>query len=321
MRCRAVVIPNRDGLGLFGIVHEPAPGVRHPVPVILLQPGAKYRVAPHRLYVKLARHLARRGFVVLRFDFAGLGDSEGQVTETSLADFHGTVQLGRYVDDTCAVMDWMVREYGAARFILGGLCGGAITGLLAGERDERVDALVGWGLPVLLDSQNVDASRYLTSGELAQWGEGYRAKLLDPRSWRRLLSGRSNYRVILKVLTGPFRRRRAPAAAPDAQAPSDGNFNPRVPSAFRAMATKRRMLLVFGEADRLYSIYEERFVQPCGAQWRAHAGNVEVHVVPGANHIFSLPQWEQAMHQHLDAWLDRYYAATIDADTLSATSP
>lgn len=311
MPCRPVAFRNRDGHQLVGIVHEPDAGPRHPVPVILLPPGAKYRVAPHRLYVKLARHLAGMGFVVLRLDFSGLGDSEGSIGESMIADFHGTVQLGRYVDDTRCAMDWMGREFGASRFILGGLCGGAITGLLAGAQDARVDALVGLGLPVLLDSENVDATKYLTAGELDQWRRGYWSKAMDPASWWRLLTFRSNYRVILKALARPLVNRAPRPESTDAAAgaPPADNSNPLVPAAFKAMTAGRRMLLVFGEADRLHAIYEERLVQRHAASWREHAGNVEVKVVPGANHIFSLPEWEGAMRGHVESWLRRHYAA------------
>jgi pimeloyl-ACP methyl ester carboxylesterase len=311
MRCEPVTFRNRDGLRLFGIVHRPQTERSHPVPVILLSPGVKYRVAPHRLYVKLARHLAARGFIVLRFDFAGLGDSEGTVSEAATADFYGTVQSGRYVDDTRAAMDWMQSEYGASKFILAGLCGGAITGLLAGASDARVDALVALGLPVLVDSNAVDPTRYLTRGELDRWREGYKSKLADPKAWLRLLTFRSNYHVIFRVIA-KWWDMRVPQEAVGAQPPRPpaDNFNPLVPGAFEAMIAGRRVLLVFGEADRLFPIFEERLARPHAAMLQSHPGRTEICVVPGANHTFSLASCEAAMRADIDRWLgDHYHAA------------
>jgi alpha-beta hydrolase superfamily lysophospholipase len=307
MSRRPVVFCNRVGERLVGIVEVPECPDPRVLPVILLSPGTKYRVAPHRLYVKLSRHLAARGHVVLRFDFGGLGDSEGDVSEDNIADFHGTVQLGRYVSDTRCAMDWLQDEHGARRFILAGLCGGALTGLLTGAQDRRVDAIVSLGMPVLLDSSAVDHTRFLTSGEIAQWGQGYFSKLADPRSWLRLLTFKSNYRVIAKVLSARVLQRSSPSTAPSAK--EEDNFNPLFPPAFKAFAAHRPALLIFGGNDRLYSIYCERFAHPFAEEIRRCEGHVETHVVDGANHVFSLPAWEEEMRSKIDDWLASHYPA------------
>ena len=101
-----VTFANRRGERLVGIVHAPADGGGDTA-VVLLSPGVKTRVAPHRLYNKLAEALVAQGYWVFRFDFYGLGDSEGEVAEAYLADLYGSVALGRYVDDTRDALDWM----------------------------------------------------------------------------------------------------------------------------------------------------------------------------------------------------------------------
>ena len=84
-----------------------------------------------------------------------------------LSDFYGATQLGRYVGDTLAAMDWMQRTYGTTSFIAAGLCGGALTGLLTAARDPRIVGLVGLSIPVILDGSDRDASRYMTAGTAA----------------------------------------------------------------------------------------------------------------------------------------------------------
>src|ERR1700761_7552568 len=59
--------------------------------VVVLNTGIIHRVGHYRLSVRLARLLAGSGFHVLRFDFAGVGDSEARTDglsplESSLAD-------------------------------------------------------------------------------------------------------------------------------------------------------------------------------------------------------------------------------------------
>ena len=310
MSCEPFTFHNYDGQKLFGIVHFPDSDEPRPIPIILLSPGIKNRVAPHRLYVKLARHLSAMGFMVLRFDFSGLGDSEGNVDESMVADFYGTVQMGRYVQDTCAAMDWMQEEFKVSRFILGGLCGGAITGLLTGAHDQRVASLFGFGIPVILDSAHIDPTKYLTAGELNMWRKGYLSKLTDLRSWWRLITFKSNYRVIIKALAGsPKTEKTPPVPATTVGSKQTTNFNPLFPNAFESMVSSRKVLLIFSEADRLYWIFQEKFAQDYNERIQDYHDNFEVYLAKDANHVFSFSEWQQDMIQQIFSWLNRNYGA------------
>lgn len=313
----AVTFPNRDGERLFGILHQPAVPREAGVAILLLSPGVKMRVAPHRLYNKMAARFVALGYPVLRFDFNGLGDSEGEIQESHLADFYGSVQVGRYVADTIASMDWMQQTYGVSRFIAAGLCGGALTGLLAADRDPRIISLVGLGIPVILDGTQIDFSKYMTDAQLAGTRDNYlrKFKLWEPavwKSWMRFFSGQSHYSLITRAITKPLMKRlRPPAAAPAgppavaAPPPEPDNTNPHFAPAFRRMlATSRRMFLVFGEADRLQYEFEVKFVQR-HPDVRDHVpGGYDTHLTRDANHIFSLAAWQQDMLDRCCAWLE-----------------
>ena len=60
--------------GSFGLVSLP-PGGRSSVAVVLLNAGLIHRSGPFRLYTRLARKLAKSGYIVLRFDLPGIGDA------------------------------------------------------------------------------------------------------------------------------------------------------------------------------------------------------------------------------------------------------
>ncbi|MGH7928173.1 MAG: alpha/beta hydrolase, partial [Candidatus Binatia bacterium] len=62
---------------LVGILTDPPEAKRSTrLPgIILLNAGIIHRVGPNRMHVKIARTLAPMGFVVVRFDFSGIGDS------------------------------------------------------------------------------------------------------------------------------------------------------------------------------------------------------------------------------------------------------
>ena len=104
---RAVIIPNRQGLRMVGILQTPARPRPGAPAVILLSPGVKMRVGPQRLYRRMADHLTGMGLTVLRFDFYGLGDSEGCLAEEQLRDVYNHIEVGRFVDDTVDAMNWM----------------------------------------------------------------------------------------------------------------------------------------------------------------------------------------------------------------------
>lgn len=303
-----VTFLNKDGLKLFGVLHKPSKNINKDTGIIILSPGIKSRVAPHRLYVKMARRFAQMGFPVLRFDFYGLGDSEGEISEKYVADFYGSVQVGKYINDTISAMDWMERECNIKSFILAGLCGGAITGLLAGARDQRVHSLLGLGIPVILDSVNIDHSRYITTGQLKGLREGYIRNLMSLKRWVRFLTFRSDYRMILKSLLQPFLKKTGVASEPDQTSgeplqQSNGNFNQYFPMAFHQMLTSRKILLIFSEADRLYWEFEEKYMKPYQSEFRKYSKSLKIDITKNANHIFSFKEWQDDMLEKSCSWL------------------
>ncbi|WKZ32629.1 MAG: hypothetical protein QY316_12055 [Thermodesulfobacteriota bacterium] len=303
---RPVVFRNKEGLALHGILHMPS-GTPRQQGIIILSPGIKSRVAPHRLYVKMSRRFVELGYAVLRFDPAGMGDSEGEIDERFAADVYGSIQVGRFVGDTVAAMDWMQRELGIKSFILSGLCGGAITGLLAGAGDNRVDSLLGLGIPVILDGASVDRTRHMSKGQLEEMRRGYLRKALDPKAWTRLLSFKSDYRLLMKslALTLSGKKKKPMPAGVTGKAAVPGNFNTLFPDAFSRMAEKGKVCLVFSEADRLYWEFEEKFAATHRDSIARAGKNLEIHITKNANHVFTFRDWQESALETMCSWLER----------------
>lgn len=312
----AVTFENRHDHRLFGVLHRPAIQAPGALAVVLLSPGVKMRVGPQRLYLKLTDLFVGMGLPVLRFDFHGLGDSEGRLSEELLRDVYNHIEVGRFVDDTLDAMDWMTATCGSRAFILSGLCGGAITGLLAGARDERVAGLLGLGITPVLASRSADPSRYMTSGQLDQIGQSYLRKLTDPRSWLRLLTLQSDYRLLWRSLSRrfapPVHARPVSSETPAAADSPDDNANPLFPPAFfRFTDTDRPMLLVFGGADRLHFEFEEKFVHRHQERLASLAARYTVHVIPKANHVLSFAEWQRDLLDVSHTWLLRRFGASV----------
>jgi dienelactone hydrolase len=103
---------------------EDAPGV------ILLNAGIVHRVGPNRMYVTLARALAKAGYTTLRFDQSGIGDSPNRLDALP--------PLESALSDVREAVDWLAANKSLHRVILMGLCAGADHSVLYANSDPRV---------------------------------------------------------------------------------------------------------------------------------------------------------------------------------------
>jgi dipeptidyl aminopeptidase/acylaminoacyl peptidase len=95
------------------------------------------RVGVDRLFVKAAREFSAKGFLVLRFDFAGCGESTGD---------YGSGGLDAMIEQTRKVLDYAtsIDCVDLSRVILLGHSLGGATALLTAAKDTRVKILVLW---------------------------------------------------------------------------------------------------------------------------------------------------------------------------------
>lgn len=103
--------------------------VCHPHP---LHGGTMHTKAVYRA----AQALNEAGLVALRFNFRGVGASTGSYEEG----------IGER-DDVTAALDWLAEEYPRLPLVAGGFSFGSMVGLTVGVNDDRVDGLIGLGLP------------------------------------------------------------------------------------------------------------------------------------------------------------------------------
>jgi len=202
---KSVVFNNKNGEKLFGIVHIPENknSTDKRIGINLLNPGIKYRVAPNRLNVKLARKLCQMGYYVLRFDPTGIGDSEGELpNNVLLGEIAEIIQTGLFVQDTIAANDFFIHNYQISELILAGNCGGAVTSLLTSEKDTHVDRLILIDLAIQLKKADYSfADKIVAGSELSNsLFTEYLKKLMNPGAWYRLISFKTNYSAMWKIV-------------------------------------------------------------------------------------------------------------------------
>ncbi|MGE5451539.1 MAG: alpha/beta fold hydrolase, partial [Acidobacteriota bacterium] len=119
--------------GLVGTLCIPGDTAPQPLAVVLLNAGVIPRMGPHRFNVKLARALAQAGISSMRLDLSGQGDSEAATQRSH----HEDLALA----DLQAAMDEVSARTGITRFVIAGICSGAINGLAVAQQDPRVVGL------------------------------------------------------------------------------------------------------------------------------------------------------------------------------------
>ncbi len=178
---------------LFGIVTEPRLGEVRRHAVILLNAGADYHSGASGIYVGLARPWARRGYVVLRMDFAGLGDSSTRPGRPDNEVFPLAA-----VDDIRAAIEWMRVHYDVRDITVCGFCSGAYHALRAAAAAVPVNRIL------LVNPQNYFWKEGMSINdmqvaELVSNPRVYREKMLSVAAWKRLLTGRIHIRYVVKI--------------------------------------------------------------------------------------------------------------------------
>jgi pimeloyl-ACP methyl ester carboxylesterase len=102
--------------------------------VVIVNAGVIHRIGPHRSSVKLARALAPLGVAVLRFDLSGVGDSQ---LSTRPLPYHEQA-----VEDVRDALDLMRSAFGLQRFVVFGICSGAVHACSTALADDRVVGVV-----------------------------------------------------------------------------------------------------------------------------------------------------------------------------------
>ena len=133
MREEAVLFgKTRSFVGVVTIPQQDGKESNHTA-IILLNAGLVHHVGPNRLYVNLARKLAAKGFVVFRFDYSGIGDSRSREDNLPYSESR--------LDETREALDFLNETRGSKRFVLMGICSGAIDAFTSSREDPRVTGI------------------------------------------------------------------------------------------------------------------------------------------------------------------------------------
>ena len=119
-----------QGQSLVGIIDVPERPLARGV--LVVAGGPHYRVGSHRHYTLLSRLLAPRGIPVMRFDYRGMGDSEGEARSFEAIDD----------DIRAAIKEFFIQMPELTEIVIWGLGDAATAAALYAHTDPRVRGLV-----------------------------------------------------------------------------------------------------------------------------------------------------------------------------------
>lgn len=267
------------GEALQGVLALPAAEVPcSPVGVLVVVGGPQVRAGSHRQFVALARRLAAAGHAVLRFDVRGMGDSSGAA--------RGFEDLQ---DDIDAGIAALLRTPGVERVALWGLCDGASASLLyvQATRDARVAGLA-------LLNPWVRSAHSLAQTQVKHY---YRARLLQPAFWSKLLRGGVGLRALRELGANVVRLTRHRPAAEQLR------YQQRMAHGWHDFAGS--LLVLLSENDWTAKEFEEQFQRgPDWQQARTRPASAW-HRIAGADHTLSDPRARAQAEDLTQAWLQR----------------
>lgn len=123
------------GQRIYCSLHRPTTRLVRSTGVVLCNPLGHEYYRAYRSYVKLADQLAQLGFPVMRFDYLGTGDSDGERSHE---------RLDEWLHEVATVVEQLKQSEPVSSIALGGLRFGATLSMLAAQRLDNVQALLLW---------------------------------------------------------------------------------------------------------------------------------------------------------------------------------
>ena len=281
-----------DDRQLIGILHQ-TDRVEHRG-VLIVVGGPQYRVGSHRQFLLLARYLARHNIPVLRFDYHGMGDSDGDEANFESVD-----------NDICSAIDTFFKYVPElTEVVIWGLCDAASAALLYAYRDHRIYGLV--LLNPWVRTETTMARTYLR--------HYYVKKIVDPSFWKGLFRGDVNIRKatgsFAQAIGAAVGQEETPALAEklitfrENQSSKSANVVPYTSRMLQGMSKFKGHVLFILSGDDLTAA-EFKDTVAGSRRWRKliRRPTVTWYDFPESNHTFSRREWRDRVAQWTLEWL------------------
>jgi len=182
--------------GSTGILCQgPNPAAKDRPIVLFGNAGSIYHIGPNRLYVTLARRLAKEGFTSFRYDLPNMGD--GLQTPHPEANYPYPEDAMERITE---VIEYARSSFGYPSVILTGVCSGATQAFLAAMHQAPTTALIETAMvnPKVFYVEDITQD----GGNFVMQRANYYSRAIgDKDRWRRLFTGQIDYKQLFDFLT------------------------------------------------------------------------------------------------------------------------
>jgi exosortase A-associated hydrolase 1 len=262
---------------LYGVASIPARPAKRGVLIVV--GGPQYRAGSHRQFTLLARSLAANGIPAMRFDYRGMGDSEG-----AMRDFESVT------DDIRAALDKFFTEVPDLEdVVLWGLCDGASAAAMYAPTDPRVAGLA-------LLNPWVRTEDGVAKATIKHY---YAARLVERSFWKKILGGRFVYRTAIRSFAELVHK----AFAAQLETEAALSLPDRMHAALRAFNGK--VLVMLSGAD----LTAQEFADVSAtSKWDKLLKDSRFtrHTLPKADHTCSRREWHDQVTTWTGDWIRKW---------------
>jgi exosortase A-associated hydrolase 1 len=267
-------------------------GDSSPRGVMVVVGGPQYRAGSHRQFTLLCRALAAQGITTMRFDYRGMGDSEGSAQ--NFEDIQPDIRA--------AVDHFFAQAPGLREVVVWGLCDAAAAGLMCAHLDKRITGLV-------LVNPWVRTVEGLAKARIKHY---YWSRLTEPEFWRKLGSGEFAFTAAIRsfasslwMALGLGGTRKVTGAPDTGAARATENTGASLPERMAEGMSrfKGKVLVILSGSDITAQEFQE--VVRGSRRWSRLLADarVERRELPGANHTFSTREWRDQVARWTADWM------------------
>ena len=255
--------------------------------VLIVVGGSQYRAGSHRQFTILARYLATQGIPVMRFDFRGMGDSEGD-----------TRTFENINDDIESAIDTFFQEATSLNeVVIWGLCDAASAALFYAHHDKRVTGLV--LLNPWVRTEQGAAKAYLK--------HYYLSRIFNFELWKKIGDGNFDYKSsIQSIFTMIYKLATKKTSGTTAPNKPQNTFSLPERMLHGLNKFNGRILIITSGYDLTAKEFIDLVNSSKDWQKALKESNIKQHELPTANHTFSRHEWRDEVAVTTKIWLESW---------------